>query len=407
MHRENGSGRIVKFGDVVRDVNESEKNPTGAGLWRYVGLEHMEPENLRITEWGDLTTDEVSFTKRFRAGQVLFGKRRAYQRKVAVADFDGICSSDILAFEPKNNDLVPELLPFIVQSERFFEHALGTSSGSLSPRTRWSQLRDFQFRLPSNKEQQRIAKLLLAASNCRNAYIDAIHQIEATRKLAMIKSFAPISGDPSSEEIQRVQLPSGWSLAEAKSLSIAPVTKGETPRGKLSPDIGDIPFIKIYNLSFEGILDFSIKPTFVSLDAHMGALKRSQVLPGDLLMNLVGPPLGKIGLVTGEYSEWNINQAIARYRPSNALVGKYLWFYLQSAWAQRWLHRRSKKTSGQRNLTLKLAQELPIPVADDDAMLLIVERLESIDHAKIHLNNTLSHVQRVQNALSHKFFGKN
>jgi len=164
---------MVRFGDVVRDVNVAERNPLDAGLERYVGLEHIEPENLHLTKWGNLADDEISFTKRFRKGQVLFGKRRAYQRKVAVADFDGICSSDILTFEPKGDDLLPELLPFIAQSDGFFEHALGTSSGSLSPRTRWSQLKDYEFPLPPKEEQHRIAEILWAADAC----------VERTRKL--------------------------------------------------------------------------------------------------------------------------------------------------------------------------------------------------------------------------------
>ena len=150
----------------MNDVKESERNPREAGLDRYIGLEHIEPENLHIKEWGDLTQDGVSFTKRFRKGHVLFGKRRAYQRKVAVAEFDGICSSDILTFEPKDDTLIPALLPFIVQSDAFFDHALDTSSGSLSPRTRWSQLKDYEFPLPPNNEQTRIADTLWCATDC-------------------------------------------------------------------------------------------------------------------------------------------------------------------------------------------------------------------------------------------------
>ncbi|MAT16923.1 MAG: hypothetical protein CMJ46_16810 [Planctomyces sp.] len=176
-HIHSGSRKTVKFGDVVRDVKESEKNPLENGLDRYVGLEHIEPENLRLSQWGDLTQDEVSFTKRFRKGQVLFAKRRAYQRKVAVADFDGICSSDILTFEPKGDDLLPELLPYIVQSDAFFDHALGTSSGSLSPRTRWSQLKDFEFPLPPKEEQRRIAEVLEAVSLVRSTSADTLHSL--------------------------------------------------------------------------------------------------------------------------------------------------------------------------------------------------------------------------------------
>ena len=105
--------RRVRFGEVVHLNKDTSKNPEADGLDRYVGLEHLEPGDLRIRSWGDIA-DGTTFTNRFRPGQVLFGKRRAYQRKVAVADFDGICSGDIYVLEPKDPSvLLPELLPFI------------------------------------------------------------------------------------------------------------------------------------------------------------------------------------------------------------------------------------------------------------------------------------------------------
>jgi len=110
----------VKFGDVVRLNTDRYADPATAGIDRYVGLEHIEPEDLRIRRWG-LVADGTTFTNRFQPGQVLFGKRRAYQRKVAVADFEGVCSADIYVFEPKDERLLPELLPFLCQTERFFE----------------------------------------------------------------------------------------------------------------------------------------------------------------------------------------------------------------------------------------------------------------------------------------------
>ncbi len=185
--------RMVQFGDVVRDVKESERNPLKAGLKRYIGLEHIEPENLHIKEWGDLTQDEVSFTKRFRKGQVLFGKRRAYQRKVAVAEFDGICSSDILTFEPKDESLLPELLPFVVQSDSFFNHALDTSSGSLSPRTRWSQLKDFEFPIPPIGEQRRIVALLREATQAVHSLENALYEARRCEKIIFGSCLARLS----------------------------------------------------------------------------------------------------------------------------------------------------------------------------------------------------------------------
>ena len=138
MKSNNGNWPIVKFGDVVRNANLVERDPVAAVIDHIVGLEHLDPENLHIRRW-NTPEDGTSFTRKFVRGQTLFGKRRAYQRKVAFAEFDGICSGDILTFESKDSKvLLPELLPFICQSEAFFDYALGTSAGSLSPRTSWS-----------------------------------------------------------------------------------------------------------------------------------------------------------------------------------------------------------------------------------------------------------------------------
>ena len=158
--------QTVKFGDVVKLNKERCANPLEEGIERYVGLEHIEPEDLRIRRWG-LVSEGTTFTNLFRPGQVLFGKRRAYQRKVAVADFTGVCSGDIYAFESKDPSvLLPELLPFICQTDGFFDHAVGTSAGSLSPRTNWTQLAQYEFALPPLDEQRRIADLLESLNAC-------------------------------------------------------------------------------------------------------------------------------------------------------------------------------------------------------------------------------------------------
>jgi type I restriction enzyme, S subunit len=152
----------VKFDDVVENLSETERNPANAGIERFIGLEHLEPGSLHIRSWGNVA-DGTTFNRRCRLGQVLFGKRRAYQRKVAVAEFDAVVSGDIYVLAPKGKRLLPELLPFLCMSERFFQHAVGTSAGSLSPRTNWSSLASFEFDLPSLEQQRRIAQVLWAA----------------------------------------------------------------------------------------------------------------------------------------------------------------------------------------------------------------------------------------------------
>ncbi len=153
---------MVKFGEVVRLSKARCADPLAEGVERFVGLEHLEPGDLRIRNWGNVA-DGTTFTSVFKPGQVLFGKRRAYQRKVAVANFSGVCSGDIYVLESRDaNVLLPDLLPFICQTDAFFEHAVGTSAGSLSPRTNWTSLAEFQFSLAPLEEQARLVDVLRA-----------------------------------------------------------------------------------------------------------------------------------------------------------------------------------------------------------------------------------------------------
>ncbi len=170
-----------RFDEVCRQVHVSSKDPEAEGLHYVVGLEHLEPGNLHITKW-DTLEKETTFTRKFVKGQVLFGRRRAYQRKVAYAEFDGICSGDILVFEAIEDNLIPELLPFLIQSDGFFEKALATSAGSLSPRTKFKELADYEFLLPPKSEQKRLAELLWAADEMIEKEKNELEKIEAYKK---------------------------------------------------------------------------------------------------------------------------------------------------------------------------------------------------------------------------------
>ena len=99
--RAKANGEKVVFGDVVGLCRTRSRNPQDDGFERYIGLEHLDPGELKVRRWASVA-DGTTFTNVFRPGQVLFGKRRAYQRKIAVADFSGVCSSDIYVFEPRD-----------------------------------------------------------------------------------------------------------------------------------------------------------------------------------------------------------------------------------------------------------------------------------------------------------------
>lgn len=155
-------------------------------------------------------------------------------------------------------------------------------------------------------------------------------------------------------------MPRGWKIHSAGTLCSL-VTKGTTPKWSNGPQTDPvIPFLRVQNLQFSGRIKVEEDTIFIDSKTHTKELARSRVYPNDVLINIVGPPLGKIGLVTNQFPEWNINQAIALFRPGNGLEPTYLSQYLLSSRAQSWLMSQAKKTSGQQNLTLETCSELPI-----------------------------------------------
>ena len=146
--------RIVKFGEIAKSVSK-RVDPADTDLEVYVGLEHLDPDNLRITRRG-VPSDVKGQKLLVKPGQIIFGKRRAYQRKVAVADFEGICSAHAMVLEAAPEAVVPEYLPFFMQSDMFMERAVAISEGSLSPTIKWKTLANQEFPLPPRPRQEEI-----------------------------------------------------------------------------------------------------------------------------------------------------------------------------------------------------------------------------------------------------------
>ena len=174
----------VRLGDVAREYKATIKNSAGLPV---VGLEHLTPGEITLEHW-DVDT-ENTFTKGFKKGHMLFGRRRAYLKKAALAPFDGICSGDITVIEAIPGKINPELLPFIIQNDLLFDYAVGNSAGSLSPRVKWDSLKDYQFELPELDKQDGLVELLKAAHRTKAAYRQQIIATDELVKSQFIEMF--------------------------------------------------------------------------------------------------------------------------------------------------------------------------------------------------------------------------
>ena len=150
---------VLPFRDIAASVTERVDDPPSSGLEHYVGLEHLDSETLTIRRWG--SPSDVESTKlRFYPGDVIYARRRAYQKKLGVARWDGICSAHALVLRAVPDVCVPEFLPYFLQSDQFHQRALDISVGSLSPTINWKTLAKQEFVLPSLSLQQEIAEAL-------------------------------------------------------------------------------------------------------------------------------------------------------------------------------------------------------------------------------------------------------
>ena len=183
----------VKLGEVAREYKATIKNNTDLPT---VGLEHLTPGEIVLEKWD--TNSENTFTKGFKQGHMLFGRRRAYLKKAALAPFDGICSGDIIVIEAIPDKIDPELLPFVIQNDLLFDYAVGNSAGSLSPRVKWESLKEYEFELPELEKQNDLVQLLKAAHRVKKAYQQQIVATDELVKSQFIEMFgtaeSPVPG---------------------------------------------------------------------------------------------------------------------------------------------------------------------------------------------------------------------
>jgi type I restriction enzyme S subunit len=353
--------RRVKFGDVVRLSKSRSQDPLADGIERYVGLEHLEPGDLRIRSWGNVA-DSVTFTSVFQPGQVLFGKRRAYQRKVAVADFTGVCSGDIYVMESKDAQLLlPELLPFICQTDAFFDHAVGTSAGSLSPRTNWTSLAEFEFLLPHIDLQEQLTKRLIAIR-------DAIHATE----------------DAFFDSIQLTQSLRN-SLLEKITSDVGSSLLGKHAEGLMGFAFRSEDFVQNgvqllrMGCLYGRQLDLNRDPVFLPPEfEHQHA--KFVIHPGDIVLSMTGTTgkqdYGFAVKIPDEAPSLLLNQRVIKIVPDQSLCTHYL---LQVLWSSDFLAQvyRLSPGSKQANLSKSDLMKIGIPVPSLDKQREVTEMISN------------------------------
>ncbi|WP_319779065.1 restriction endonuclease subunit S [Maridesulfovibrio sp.] len=344
----------VKFEKIAQNVSK-RVDPTKVDTDIYVGLEHLDPSTIHLREWGhpsDVKGQKLAFKK----GDVIFGRRRAYQRKLAVAEFDGICSAHAMVLRAKPEMILPEFLPFFLQSDMFMERAIEISVGSLSPTINWKTMRIQEFPLPPIDEQKRIAEILWAADEAVEKWTQCKEDLNKLIETT-------ISNTAKDTEVKN------W---EMKPLSeIANVSRGKfshRPRNLSHFYGGPYPFAQTGDVqrAYGFIEEFDYTLT-------EEGKKYSKSFPSGTILITIAAVIGATAIT--KFETWATDSVVGII-PNKELNVYFLEYFLRTK--RHYLENIAATQTAQKNINLKTLNPLKVPVPPLEVQTGIIEQISEI-----------------------------
>lgn len=363
----------MRFGELAFHISDRVDDPKTAGVTTYVGLDHLDPGSLKIKRRG--TPDDVNATKlRVKPGQIIFGKRRAYQRKVAVADFDGICSAHAMVLEANPKATAPGFLPFFMQSDIFFDRALAISEGSLSPTIKWRTLAAQEFLIPPIARQKELVELFQAIEDAISATEESILAAEELKRSLMSELLTKGVGHTKFQKPDIGRIPTPWQLMRLGDI-LEDVQYGLNDQAKNS---GTYPILRMNNISNGRIMVDDLK--YVELDDE--SLKNHQLVKGDLLFNRTNSIdwVGKVGIFELEEGIYVFASYLLRLKVKKSLVyARFVNYYLNLSDVQGKLKNLATRGISQANINPTSLKSINMPIPPLEEQIRIIRVLAGID----------------------------
>lgn len=367
-----------KFEDIIYNITEKKK-PTEEDRLNYIGLEHLDSGSLFVSRWGSDVTPEGEKII-MKKGDVLFGKRRAYQKKVAISPIDGIFSAHGMVLRPKENVICKEYLPFFISSDYFLNEAIRISVGGLSPTINWKDIKVLEFDLPPLSEQKLIAEKLWAAYKVKQSYIK---MIEATDE--MVKSqFIEMFGTAESNE-------KGWPISSFGSEF--KISSGGTPdtTNEAYWQDGTISWIGS-NLCQNCILEMNDGKYITELGLSHSSAKIYK--PDTILVALVGATIGKVAYLKFETST-NQNVAGIEIVDREKFEPMFIYYLLQNMYNRFFMLGMGKFKMA----SLGFIKSLSLICPDSELQKQFVLLAEQADKSKFELRKSIEAIDKVIKSL--------
>ena len=365
----------MKLEDIARESRATHKgDKSGVPI---VGLEHLVPQEIKFTGY-DVDT-ENTFTKAFKKGQILFGRRRAYLKKAAIADFDGICSGDITVIEAIPGKVEPLLLPFIIQNDKFFDYAVSRSAGGLSPRVKWEHLKDYELDIPPIEDQRILADKLWAAYTLKESYKKLLTATQEMVKSQFIEMFYGMETTPVKDYIDD-SFPGEW--------------------GTEDKDGNGVKVIRTTNFTNSGKLNLA---DVVTRSIEDRKVARKQIKKYDTILERSGGtadnPVGRVVLFEEDdlFLCNNFTQVL-RFKDVDPRFAFYALYYFYQT-NRTAIRSMGSKTTGIQNLNMSKYLEIGIPNASDEEQKVFVTIAEQADKSEFELRKLIEAIDQVIKSL--------
>lgn len=390
--------QTVTFGDVVFEPKESTKDILADKIEHVVGLEHITSEDLHLRN-SNTIEESTTFTKKFTVDDVLFGRRRAYLKKTAQAKFSGICSGDITVFRAKEN-LLPELLPFIVHNDKFFDYAIKHSAGGLSPRVKFKDLANYEFLLPPKNQQAKLSELLWAMDEVIEREYEALIKLNNTYSTS-INQFMIHGNYGSGGEIIKTKcglLDKRINIIKLKDCLFEKPTYGANASSKPFEN-GSLRYIRITDIDDEGNLIKEDKVTIDSTDYSQYILKDQ-----DFLFARTGNTVGKTLLYDSQMEESVFAGYLIRFRVNSKILNPKFLFYFTKSLKYETFKRKMIKVGAQPNINSEEYQSMTLPSFSIEIQKELIGKLDFMKSNIDTLKSKISSSKALQKSLINQVF---
>ena len=377
----------VKFGNVAIQQKENVDRDN-TDLTRYVAGEHMGSEDLHIRTWGEVNDDYLgpAFHRKFEDGDILYGSRRTYLRKVAVAHFDGITANTTFVIKPNEDLIIKELLPFVMLSESFTQYSIRNSKGSVNPYINWKDIASYEFLLPPKDQQWQIAELLWAGKEMLEKGLFVQKEL-----ITMCETFIHTFFKNKICEYEKLG-------------QVAEIRYGLTLNSKRGQLPISAPYLRVANVSRGEISLNEVKEVGCTEDE----LKNYQLIENDIVIVEGHADKQEIGraAIWNKGSKVMLHQNhLIRVRCNNEKVlPEVIEAYINSAFGQVYFHSNSKSTSGLNTINSTVVKECKVPLIELELQDDFVQKKSVFSNQIKALGRHIINSKALQKTLINQFF---